>query len=424
MVRRAALYDRKLGSGGARFDMTSQPQKFDSGKNLAESSPEVDFAVVLSRVIESIQDDPAQLRNAVYELARLKLRREAWGREPPLKLWEARHLTEALESAIERVETIYSKHDELRALQSLYRLIESSEIGRREVMIEPREPLLIVNQAAAQTSDADHLQVFLARANGASLNVERSLRWSGAAPLLRGALVAIFAVALCAALSQSGLLGTQTPQHAAATVQRNASPEPKPVVQAPEQALQSPATALSQSSPFPLPTVYGVYAVSGGQLHELEALAGRVPDQRVFMSTPIRALSRTVLPDGKVVFIIYRRDVASSAPERVTVRVIAKIMRAMTFNTAGQASVGNVEDLWTIRNVSYEFRVAPLSESSEMLMIRPENVDFVFPAGRYGLVIKGQAYDFTVAGPITEAAQCLESVKASNGTFYSECRNP
>jgi hypothetical protein len=391
--------------------MTPEPQKFDSGKNLAGRSPEVDFAVVLSRVIESIEDDPAQLRNAVYELARLKLRREAWRRDPPLKLWEARHLTEALESAIERVETIYSKHDELRALQSLYRLIESSEIGGSEVMMEPREPLLIVNQAPAQTADADHLPVLLTRAKGTSLNAERSLHWPGAAPLLRGAIVVIFAVALCAVLSQSGLLGTQAPQNAAPTVQKNASPEPKPVVQAPEQALS-------------LPTVYGVYAVSGGQLHELEALAGRVPDQRVFMSTPIRTVSRAVLPDGQIVFIVYRRDVASSAPERVTVRVIAKIMRAMTFSTAGEANIGGVEDWWTIRNVSYEFRVAPLSESSEMLMIRPEKVDFVFPAGRYGLVIKGQAYDFTVAGPITEAAQCLESVKASNGTFYSDCRNP
>jgi hypothetical protein len=391
--------------------MTPEPQKFDSGKNLAGRSPEVDFAVVLSRVIESIEDDPAQLRNAVYELARLKLRREAWRRDPPLKLWEARHLTEALESAIERVETIYSKHDELRALQSLYRLIESSEIGGSEVMMEPREPLLIVNQAPAQTADADHLPVLLTRAKGTSLNAERSLHWPGAAPLLRGAIVVIFAVALFAVLSQSGLLGTQAPQNAAPTVQKNASPEPKPVVQAPEQALS-------------LPTVYGVYAVSGGQLHELEALAGRVPDQRVFMSTPIRTVSRAVLPDGQIVFIVYRRDVASSAPERVTVRVIAKIMRAMTFSTAGEANIGGVEDWWTIRNVSYEFRVAPLSESSEMLMIRPEKVDFVFPAGRYGLVIKGQAYDFTVAGPITEAAQCLESVKASNGTFYSDCRNP
>jgi hypothetical protein len=98
------------------------------------------------------------------------------------------------------------------------------------------------------------------------------------------------------------------------------------------------------------------------------------------MSTPIR----TVLADGQIVFIIYRRDVASSAPERVTFRVIAKIMRAMTFDMAEQASVANVEDAWTIRNVSYELRVAPLSEGPEMLMIRPENADFVFPAGRYG----------------------------------------
>jgi hypothetical protein len=83
-----------------------------------------------------------------------------------------------------------------------------------------------------------------------------------------------------------------------------------------------------------------------------------------------------------------------------------------------------VQDTWTIRNISYDFRVAPLGEGSEMLMIKPENEDFVFPAGRYGLVIKGQAYDFTVAGPITEAAQCLEGIKAENGTFYSECRRP
>jgi hypothetical protein len=131
MVQRAA---GKLASARACFDVSSQAQKFDSGKNLSGRSPEVDFAVVLSRVIDSIEDDPAQLRNAVYELARIKFRKEAWRRDPPLKLWEARHLTQALECAIERVETIYSKHDELRALQSLYRLIESSEIGRSEVI--------------------------------------------------------------------------------------------------------------------------------------------------------------------------------------------------------------------------------------------------------------------------------------------------
>jgi hypothetical protein len=383
--------------GAARFEMTSEPQAIGSGKNLAARLPEVDFAVILCRVIESTGHDSAQLRNAVYELARIKLRRGVCQRYP----LEVRRLALALESAIEGVETIYSKHDELRALRSLQRLIESSEIGRSELMIEPREPLLVINQPAARTADANH------RANRASVNVARLLRWPGAAPLLRGAIVAVFAMVLCLGVSQSGLLRNQAPQLAA--------------VQDGGKGLDLPANSLQQSSPFPLPAVYGVYAVSGGQLYELETLPGRVPDPRVFMSGPIRTLSRTVLPDGHIAFIVYRRDLASSAPERVTVRVIARIMRAMTFNTAGQVSVDKVDDSWTIRNVSYEFRVAPLSGSSEMLMFRPENVDFVFPAGRYGLVIKGQAYDFTVAGPITEAAQCLESVKASNGTLYSEC---
>jgi hypothetical protein len=45
-----------------------------------------------------------------------------------------------------------------------------------------------------------------------------------------------------------------------------------------------------------------------------------------------------VLPDGQIVFIVYRRDVSSSAPERVTVRVIAKIMRkAQPFNFSNPA---------------------------------------------------------------------------------------
>src|SRR2546423_15375956 len=85
------------------------------------------------------------------------------------------------------------------------------------------------------------------------------------------------------------------------------------------------------------------------------------------MSTPVKTPSRTVLPDGRTVFVIYRRDAANSAPERVSVRVIAKVLRAMTFNTAGTASTTNVQSTWTIRNISYDFRVAPLGKGSELL---------------------------------------------------------
>src|SRR5262249_60818918 len=138
------------------------------------------------------------LRNAVSDLARVKLRKEVCRGDPPVSFLEVRRLTLALESAIESVETIYSRHDELRSLRSLHRVIESSEIGWSEEVIKPRESPLIIDQPAAQTAQPQH------RPKGASLIVERLLHWPSAAPLLRGAMVAIFALALGVLLSHFG----------------------------------------------------------------------------------------------------------------------------------------------------------------------------------------------------------------------------
>ena len=184
------------------------------------------------------------------------------------------------------------------------------------------------------------------------------------------------------------------------------------------------AVVRSPPRDFPLPSVYGIYAVSKGELHELDALPGRAPDQRIFMSATISKPSRTILPDGHVSFVAFRRDLATSAPDRVSIRVIAKIKRAMTFNSGGRASTTSLDELWAIRSVSYELRVAPLSDSPEMLVMRPDNPDFVLTPGRYGMVLNGLAYDFTVAGEPTETTHCLERTEAANGTFYSECRKP
>src|SRR5262245_58202705 len=182
------------------LEMTSGPQEIGSGKDLAARLPEVELAVILCRVIESIEHHPAQLRNAVYELARIKLRKEVSRTHPSISLGR---LTLALESTIESVETIYSRHDELRALRSLHRLVESSEIGWSEVTIKPREPLLVIDQPVAQTAEVHHYP------KRASLNGERVLQWSGVAPLLRGAMVAIFALAIGVVLSHFGPIGRQ-----------------------------------------------------------------------------------------------------------------------------------------------------------------------------------------------------------------------
>ena len=365
----------------------------------AASTPAIDFAIVLARTIAEADKDPAQLRNVVYQLARVKLQQEAALRDLPVSPLELEHLTSALEIAIDRVETMSLTHDNPRVLQS----------GADELDVNGRDIVI------AQPRKTNALPTFLRRYPFVGISRRDARR----GPLLRTAIVVTLALTACVLLDRHfGVVGRFAPAPVALAVQNKT-----PTVVPSRQGLEpSPASLSSQSTGFPLPNAYGVYAVNDGQLHELEPLAGRVPDQRVFMSTPIRTASRTTLPDGRVAFIVYRRDVASSAPDRVAVRVIAKVMRTMTFDTTGQAKTTDVEDLWTIRNVSYEFRVAPLSEGSEMLVLRPENPDFLFPAGRYGLVIKGQAYDFTVAGPITEGAQCLENVKAANGTFYSECR--
>jgi hypothetical protein len=147
-----------------------------------------------------------------------------------------------------------------------------------------------------------------------------------------------------------------------------------------------------------------------------------VPDKRIAMSTPISEPSRTTLPDGKAKFVVFRRDLASSAPDRVDVRVVARVVRALTFDAKGKASFMPVTDAWNIRNLSYEFRVRPLAGNPEMLMAQAENPDFVLPAGRYVLALRNQGYDFTVAGKVTDLSQCLERTDAANGAFYSDCQ--
>jgi hypothetical protein len=57
-----------------------------------------------------------------------------------------------------------------------------------------------------------------------------------------------------------------------------------------------------------------------------------------------------------------------------------------------------------------------------MIVIRSDPTDFIFPAGRYTLVLKGVGYDFTVDGPQADTAHCLERTDALNAPIYSECR--
>jgi hypothetical protein len=183
---------------------------------------------------------------------------------------------------------------------------------------------------------------------------------------------------------------------------------------------EAPRRTVAQETSLPLPDLYGVYAISDGQLIELEILPGQVPDPRVPMSALISRPSLTTLSTGRVQFIVYRRDMSTSISERVPIRVVARVRGAK--RSAGEPRSADMHDAWTIRNISYDFRVSPMERNREMVLLRAADTDFTLPPGRYAMILKGSAYDFTIAGPMTDPAQCLERVEAADGTFYHECQ--
>ena len=193
---------------------------------------------------------------------------------------------------------------------------------------------------------------------------------------------------------------------------RSAPPQGSaPVVSTPS----SPKPALLQ------PKDYGVYAISNGALFDLSLLAGRPPDIRIAVSPPLTTPSRTTLPSGRLKFVVFSRDLASSIADRPAVRIVAKIARE--FSAAGPGKKP-AEDAWVIRNVSFPLRSSPFNDNPEMIELHSEDPALELTPGRYVLVLKNQAYDFSIEGKIVDPKQCIERIAGSTGLFYSDCKNP
>ncbi|WP_244547045.1 hypothetical protein [Bradyrhizobium sp. Gha] len=189
------------------------------------------------------------------------------------------------------------------------------------------------------------------------------------------------------------------------------------------------AAAVPTKAPEPkvdplVPTAYGVYAISGNRLYELQALQGRVPDPRVAISAAITKSSETALPDGRIRFVVFRRETPTSdASDPIELRVVAQVKQATDFDASGKPVVSS-ERSWVIRNISLPYRAAPFKDQPGMYQILPRDPDLSLPPGRYVLALNGSGFDFTVEGKITDKRQCLERISAANGIFYSECPNP
>jgi hypothetical protein len=137
------------------------------------------------------------------------------------------------------------------------------------------------------------------------------------------------------------------------------------------------------------------------------------------MSAEIKEASRTVMSGANLTFVVFRQGLNELTPQAISLRVVAQVMRATTF-VDGRPTVTPMSAEWRVRHNTYPLEVSPADGNPDMLVVGLE-AGALLPPGRYALVVDGQGYDFTVAGPITASEQCLEQFQLQNGAVLSEC---
>jgi len=385
--------------------MNSGPLQRSVG-DIASAHPEVEFALVLARTIDSVQSDPEQLRSAIYELARQKL--QQLSDDDP---GEKERLMHALEVAIAGVEG----HMKGAA-------IETFPVPSTTALLPGTGPQAIGSPIKGSDGAPGVGQRNRYAWDIESLPVRKRSRWVASTAFGFFAMLVFFAVIAAGFVALRHGSDVASFRAAAAQIFARSKVEPTNVAQAAPQAQAAPA---ADSGPKRLlPTAYGVYAENGGKLYELTMLQGRAPDPRVAISAAILHPSDTALPDGRVKFVVFRSGVDNGAADPIEVRLIARVKQGTSFDAAGKPVVSLEEDNWVIRNIAIPYRAAPIKDEPRMYEIEPRDAELELSPGRYALVIKGQAFDFTVNGTVTDKRHCLERIAAANGIFYSECANP
>jgi len=356
---------------------------------------QVQFALVISRMLETVRDDAEARRQMVYDLARYKLQEQ-------FIYADARNIDQmkqALEIAIQEVEKFSRAEPQLERLPQ-HQLVSSGAAEAGRVLTSGDATVL---RSAIETSRSKPAHV-----SGPLLPV---IKRTAAILLAAGAVILIVSQRdNIAALRR--LITSQS--HEIAQV----APRPETTV-----AVAKPEMVTQAAAPTRvLPTDYGVYAlIDDKSLSELIATGVMAPDIRVAISPEFRKPDKPHLPNGRVKFIVFRRDIANVVPERVEVRVVAKIAREFSSEAAGRALSGG-DNAGVIRNFSYPFRVAPIPGKAEMYEIHASDSELELPPGHYVLSLGPQAYYFQVDGDITDPRQCLERVVAGSGTFYAPCK--
>jgi hypothetical protein len=337
------------------------------------------YSALASVVMGSARKNP-QLRTMIYELARSKLRERLQRQAKAVSHSERARQLLALENAIEQIEADLAEG----APSDAYSRVDAfAPAGYPSVEILP--------PARDQT-----------RLSEAPLELT-SPRSARPSPSLVPSVLTLLAAAMLGAAAYIGI------QHGfLRSVQSRGEGD---------QNIADYTTNSSNRPVVPMPTAFGVYALTNGQLTELQPLPIRVPVPGVAISGRISSPSTTKLPVGRAQFIVFKRELVRNLPEKIEVRVVAQVMSAKT----GSATTIS-EPTWAVRGISYEMKVAPIHGNLAMIFIHPADPDFSFPAGRYALALNTMGYDFSVDGPITDSSQCVELNDETAALEYTECR--
>ena len=367
------------------------------------TSAEVQFALVISRMIDSIRNSPEDMRHVIYDLARYKLREQFTHTD----VKEIQRTEQALETAIRGVEEFSTEQP-----NRIYAPPQLPEISCPGQSAPSNQSSALM--ARARLSETPARPRFVAVPKSIDV-VSRPAHvlWQrlGRMAFLISVLIGIlFAVQQHERLLLWGRhsLTLDTPNIAE---ERSA-----PVV-----SVSAPPTPV-KSAPL-RPSDYGVYAISNESLIELQQLPGRAPDLRIAVSAVIKTPGQSVLPNGHLRFIVFRKQIASAVSEHPDVRVIAKVAREFSAEAAGKKPSED-EQTWVIRNVSFAFRSSPVADNPEMYELHSEDPTLDLTPGRYALVLGIQSYDFSVAGDPVDPKQCIERIVSTSGTFYSACKKP
>ena len=404
--------------------------------NSANVGMKQDHYSLLARLLAEVSQDHARLRMIVYEFARVELRKDLYRHFVEGRWSEIKEQLSGFEAAIGQIESDFAHNAPL-----LHVVSEPALTGATKEQSTRNAPALRVSsqQGVIVGDDGAYVKtpiLSLFRSEGhtssppivsepndlfatAFLGKRLRFRFWPSIQLIVAVALGVIIYAAPVARSDLGLFELHGVDQLMKISATNEVGKGGNVLL---EKLQSKSEAgIRQAAlDIPLPTEYGVYAIANGQLTELDLLPIRAPEQRVAVSASISTPSRVHLPSGRLQFVIFRRDLVTNAPDRVSVRVVAQVARVLTFNST-YAKVANVEESWVVRSNAYQMKVAPLADNPEIIVIRPD-ADLVFPAGRYALVLKGVAYDFTVDGPLTDPAHCLERTNALNAPVYTECR--